>query len=83
MGILWVIIVGFVAGALAKYIMPGKEGGGFVMTTLLGIGGAFVGDWLGGLLGMNRVLDGLLGSIVSATLGALVLLWVYNKWFKK
>lgn len=83
MGILWIIIVGFVAGALAKYIMPGKEGGGFVMTTLLGIGGAFVGDWLGGLLGMNRLLDGLLGSIVSATLGALVLLWVYNKWFKK
>jgi uncharacterized membrane protein YeaQ/YmgE (transglycosylase-associated protein family) len=83
MGILWIVIVGFVAGALAKYIMPGKEGGGFVMTTLLGIGGAFVGDWLGGLLGMNRLLDGLLGSIVSATLGALVILWVYNKWFKK
>lgn len=83
MGILWIIIVGFVAGALAKYIMPGKDGGGFVMTTVLGIGGAFVGDWLGGLLGMNRLLDGLLGSIVSATLGALVILWVYNKWFKK
>lgn len=83
MGILWIIIVGFVAGALAKYIMPGKEGGGFVMTTLLGIFGAFVGDWLGGLLGLSRLLDGLLGSIVSATLGALVILWVYNKWFKK
>jgi len=83
MGFLWIIIVGFVAGALAKYIMPGKDDGGFVMTTLLGIGGAFVGDWLGGLLGMNRLLDGLLGSIVSATLGALVILWVYNKWFKK
>lgn len=83
MGILWIIIVGFVAGALAKYIMPGKDDGGFVMTTLLGIGGAFVGDWLGGLLGMNRLFDGLLGSIVSATLGALVILWIYNKWFKK
>ena len=83
MGILWIIIVGFVAGALAKYIMPGKDDGGFVMTTLLGIGGAFVGDWLGGLLGMNRLLDSLLGSIVSATLGALVILWAYNKWFKK
>ena len=46
-------------------------------------GDAFVGDWLGGLLGMNRLLDGLLGSIVSATLGALVILWAYNKWFKK
>ena len=83
MGILWIIIVGFVAGALAKYIMPGKDDQGFVMTTLLGIGGAFVGDWLGGLLGMDRLLDGLLGSIVSATLGALVILWIYNKWFRK
>ncbi len=83
MGIFWIILVGFVAGALAKYLMPGKDGGGFVMTTLLGIGGAFVGEWLGALLGMNRLLDGLLGSIVSATLGALLLLWIYNKWFKK
>lgn len=83
MGILWIIIVGFVAGALAKYIMPGKDEQGFVMTTLLGIGGAFVGDWLGDLLGMSRLLDGLLGSIVSATLGALVILWIYNKWFRK
>ncbi len=54
------------------------------LTTLLGIGGAFVGDCdRYGLLGMNRLLDGLLGSIVSATLGALVILWAYNKWFKK
>ena len=83
MGIIWIVVVGFVAGALAKYIMPGKDGGGFVMTTVLGIGGAFVGSWLGGLLGVSRMLDGLLGSIVSATLGALLILWVYNKWFKK
>jgi len=83
MSILWIIIVGFVAGALAKYLMPGKDGGGFLMTTVLGIGGAFVGNWIGGLLGVNRLLDGLLGSIVTATLGALLILWVYNKWFKK
>lgn len=79
----WIIIVGFVAGALAKYIMPGKDDGGFVMTTVLGIGGAFVGNWLGGFFGISRVLDGLIGSIVSATLGALLILWVYNKWFRK
>jgi len=79
----WIIIVGFVAGALAKYIMPGKDDGGFVMTTVLGIGGAFVGNWLGGFFGIARVLDGLIGSIVSATLGALLILWVYNKWFRK
>jgi len=83
MGIIWIIVVGFVAGALAKYIMPGKDDGGFVMTTVLGIGGAFVGDWLGGVFGMSRLLDGLLGSLLSATLGALLILWVYNKFFKK
>ena len=63
--------------------MPGKDDGGFVMTTVLGIGGAFVGNWLGGFFGISRVLDGLIGSIVSATLGALLILWVYNKWFRK
>jgi len=80
---MWIVLVGFVAGALAKYIMPGKDGGGFVMTTVLGIGGAFVGSWIGGMFGMASLFNGLLGSILSATLGALLILWVYNKFFKK
>ncbi len=84
MSFIWLIIVGFVAGALAKYIMPGKDEGGFLMTAALGIGGAFVGSWLGGMFGIARLLgDGLLGSIISATLGALLILWIYNKFFKK
>jgi len=75
--IIWTILVGFVAGAAAKYIMPGKEPGGFVLTTLLGIGGAFVGGWIGGLLGIYTA--SLVGNLISATAGAVLILFVYNK----
>ena len=77
MNILWTIIVGFVAGAAAKYIMPGKEPGGFVMTTLLGIGGAFVGTFVGNLL--HFYATGLVGHLISATGGAVLILLIYNK----
>lgn len=77
MGIVWTIVIGFAAGAMAKYIMPGKDSGGFVMTTLLGIGGAFVGSFVGGLLGVYT--DSLIGTLIAATLGALLILFVYNK----
>jgi len=77
---IWTILVGFAAGALAKYIMPGEEGGGFVLTTLLGIAGAVIGSFLIGLIGIYT--DSLIGDLISAVVGALVLLWVWNK-FKK
>ena len=80
MGLLWMVLVGFAAGALAKYIMPGKEGGGFLMTTLLGIAGAVVGRFVGGLLGIYT--DSLVGDLISAVVGALILLFLWNK-FKK
>ena len=80
MSLIWTILVGFAAGALAKYIMPGEEGGGFVLTTLLGIAGAVIGSFLIGLLGIYT--NSLIGDLVSAVVGALVLLWVWNK-FKK
>ena len=79
MGILSWIILGLIAGMLAKWLMPGKDGGGFIITTLLGIAGAFVGGFLGSLLGLGGM-DGLsLGSIVTATAGAFILLFVYKK----
>lgn len=71
MGIIWMIIVGLVAGALAKLIMPGRDPGGFIVTILLGIAGALLGGFLfGGSDG--RV--GIIGSIV----GALILLALYR-----
>jgi uncharacterized membrane protein YeaQ/YmgE (transglycosylase-associated protein family) len=60
--------------------MPGKEPGGLILTTLLGIGGAFVGRFLGGIIGLYAT--SLFGEIVSATLGAILILFVYNKFRK-
>jgi uncharacterized membrane protein YeaQ/YmgE (transglycosylase-associated protein family) len=82
MGIFSWILLGLLAGVLAKYIMPGKDGGGFVMTTLLGIAGAFIGGWIGSLVGLGTVGEFSLGSLLTAVVGALVLLFAYRT-FKK
>jgi len=77
MGLLWTVVVGFVAGALAKYVMPGKDPGGFVVTTLLGIGGAVVGSFVGGLLGVYTT--SMVGNLLTATGGAVLILLAYRK----
>lgn len=71
MGVLWTIIIGFVAGFVAKLVMPGdNEPSGFVMTTLLGVIGAFVATYLGQALGWYRSGEGagLIGAFVGAVL---------------
>lgn len=79
MGVLSWIVLGLIAGALAKLLMPGKDGGGWLITMALGIAGAFVGGYLGSVLGVGGAADGVnLGSIVTATVGAFVLLLVYR-----
>lgn len=79
MGILTWIVLGLIAGALAKLLMPGKDGGGWIVTMVLGIAGAIVGGYLGATLGLGGSADGLnLGSIATATAGAFVLLFVYK-----
>jgi len=79
MGIFSWIVLGLVAGALAKWLMPGNDGGGWFMTMLLGVAGAFVGGFLGSYLGAGVTGGGLnLASIGTATAGAFVLLWVYR-----
>jgi uncharacterized membrane protein YeaQ/YmgE (transglycosylase-associated protein family) len=79
MGILSWIVLGLVAGALAKWLMPGKDAGGWFMTMLLGIAGAFVGGYLGSFLGAGVTGGGLnIASIGTATAGAFVLLFVYR-----
>ncbi|NHH99473.1 MULTISPECIES: GlsB/YeaQ/YmgE family stress response membrane protein [Oceanimonas] len=78
MGILSWIIFGLIAGVLAKWIMPGRDGGGLILTTLLGIAGAFVGGWIGVRLGFGSVTGFNLGSMITAVIGALVLLFVYR-----
>ena len=79
MGILSWIILGLVVGALARWIMPGRQSGGIIITILLGIAGAFVGGFIGSLLGFGSVTGFNLGSLVLAVIGALILLWAHRK----
>ena len=69
------IIIGLIAGALAKLIMPGDDPGGFIVTILLGIAGAVVGGYLAGLVGIG---GGTITTIITATIGAIILLAIYR-----
>ncbi len=78
MGILAWIVVGLIAGALAKLIMPGDDPGGIIVTIIIGIVGAFVGGFVVNLLGGAGVSGFNIWSILVATLGAIILLAVYR-----
>ena len=76
MSILWTIIIGFVAGVIAKFIMPGEnEPTGFILTAILGIVGAFVATFLGQALGWYRPGEG--AGLIGAVVGAIIVLAVY------
>ena len=77
MGIIWTIIIGFLAGVIAKFIMPGNnEPAGFIMTTILGIVGAFVATFLGQALGWYGPNQG--AGFIGAVVGAVVVLFIYG-----
>ncbi|WP_025732052.1 GlsB/YeaQ/YmgE family stress response membrane protein [Carnimonas nigrificans] len=80
MNIIFWIIFGLIAGIIAKWIMPGKDGGGFIMTIILGIVGAVVGGFLARLLGLGGGVSGFnLPSFVVAVVGAIIVLWIYRR----
>jgi len=79
MGILSWIVLGLIVGALAKWIMPGDDPGGLVVTTLLGIAGALVGGFLASAVGLGSFTGFNVGSLVIAVGGALLLLWGHRK----
>jgi uncharacterized membrane protein YeaQ/YmgE (transglycosylase-associated protein family) len=76
MGFIWSIIIGFIAGVVAKFLMPGRDPGGFIITTLLGIIGAVVATWLGQALGWYRAGEG--AGFIGAVVGAIILLVIYR-----
>jgi uncharacterized membrane protein YeaQ/YmgE (transglycosylase-associated protein family) len=77
MGIVWTIIIGFVVGVVAKFLMPGKnEPSGFILTTILGIVGAFVASFLGQSLGFHAPGEG--AGFIGAIVGAIILLFAYG-----
>jgi len=76
-GVIWTIIIGFIAGVLAKFIMPGKnEPSGFVLTTILGIVGAFVASYIGQALGWYSPGEG--AGLIGAVVGAIIVLFVWG-----
>ena len=78
MGILAWIVFGLIAGALAKFIMPGNDPGGFIVTTIIGIVGAVIGGFIAVQLGFGDVAGFDVRSFVIAIAGALVLLFGYR-----
>ena len=76
MSIIWTLIIGLVAGALAKFMMPGRDPGGFIITMLLGVAGAFIATWLGQAVGWYQAGEG--AGFIGAVVGAVILLIIYR-----
>ena len=76
MGIIGTIIIGLLAGIVAKFLMPGRDPGGFIITILLGIAGAFVATYLGQAIGWYQAGEG--AGFIGAVVGAIILLIVYR-----
>ncbi len=81
MSLIWTIIVGFIVGVVAKLIHPGRENMGFIMTTLLGIGGSLVAGYIGQAIGWYQAGQG--AGFIGSVVGALVLLFIYGAVKKK
>jgi uncharacterized membrane protein YeaQ/YmgE (transglycosylase-associated protein family) len=76
MGIISATIIGLIVGAIAKFLMPGKDPGGWIITILIGLAGSFIGTYLGQVVGLYRAGEpaGFIGSII----GAMILLFLYR-----
>jgi uncharacterized membrane protein YeaQ/YmgE (transglycosylase-associated protein family) len=78
MGIVWIIVIGFVAGIVARLLAPGpNKPSGFILTTLLGIAGAFMATWIGQTIGWYRLDQG--AGFIGATIGAVLVLFIWNR----
>lgn len=76
MGLLYTLLIGLVVGVIAKFLMPGNDPGGWVITILLGVAGAFVGTFLGRSLGLYT--DGQAAGWIASVVGAMLLLLLYR-----
>lgn len=76
MSIIWAILIGFLVGIVAKFLTPGRDGGGFFVTAILGIVGALVATFLGQAMGVYA--EGQSAGFIGAVIGAIVVLFVYH-----
>jgi uncharacterized membrane protein YeaQ/YmgE (transglycosylase-associated protein family) len=78
LNILWIIVIGFIAGVVARWLSPGPNNpAGFILTTFLGIAGAFVATYLGQAVGWYRIAQG--AGLIGATVGAVLVLFVWHR----
>ena len=78
MGILWIILIGFVAGMIARYLTPGPNNpSGFILTVVLGIAGSFLATFLGQAVGWYRADQG--AGFIGTTVGAILVLFIWNR----
>ncbi len=73
---LWMAIIGLIIGAIAKFLMPGKDPGGFIITMLLGIAGSLLAGWLGRAVGWYH--EGEAAGFIASVIGAIILLAIYR-----
>lgn len=81
MAYVWMAVIGLIVGVVAKLLMPGKDPGGFIVTILLGIAGAFVGTFVGRALGMYQ--PGQAAGFIMSVIGAIILLVLYRLLFRR
>jgi uncharacterized membrane protein YeaQ/YmgE (transglycosylase-associated protein family) len=81
MGLIWSLFIGLIVGALARFIMPGKQNMGWILTMVLGVVGALVATFLGRSMGWYQ--EGETAGFIASILGALLLLWIYGLVAKK
>ena len=81
MDIVWTILIGLAAGTIAKFLMPGKDPGGIIITILLGIAGSFLFTYIGKFIGLYQ--EGETASFIGAVVGAIILLAIYRVFMKK
>ena len=76
MSIIWTILIGFIIGVVAKFLMPGRDPGGFIITVLIGIVGSVIAGYLGGAMGFYTVGEPV--GFIASVIGAMILLFLYR-----
>ena len=77
---IWTIFIGLLVGIVAKFLMPGRDPGGFILTIILGIAGSYTANWLGLKLGLYA--DGEVAGFIGSVIGAMILLLIYRFVFR-